>query len=131
TDGGQDVADAHALALGPDLDHRPAGVVDLPGDLPALGLAARDRLLELLHHLLEGVTLAVVQDGHPGGRDLGPRPGDLLDIRRREGPLDHAPDSTAAPGADQPSRSAPGAFVRALSQAGNRWDAGRDLRDRV
>src|SRR6185503_18415493 len=99
---------AHALALGPDLDHRPAGVVDLPGDLPALGLAARDRLLELLHHLLERVALAVVQDGHPGRRDLGAGPGDLLDVRGRERPFRHAPDSTAAvAGADRSSRPAP------------------------
>src|SRR5439155_24246009 len=95
-DGREDVPDAHALGLGADLDDGLAGVVDLPGDLPALRLAARDRLLELLHDLLEGVTLAVVQDGHPGGRDLGPRPGDLLDVGRRERPLRHAPDSTAA-----------------------------------
>src|SRR5207244_13488464 len=72
-DRGEDVADAHALGLGADLDDRLAGVVDLPGDLPPLGLAAGDRLLELLHHLLEGVTLAVVQDRHPrrGDRLVG------------------------------------------------------------
>src|SRR4029450_2240328 len=63
-DGGEDVADPDALRLGADLDHRLAGVVDLPGDLPALGLAAADRLLKLLHDLLERVTIAVLQDRH-------------------------------------------------------------------
>src|SRR5438105_14604829 len=64
-DRGQDVADAHALGLGPDLHDGLAAVVDLPGELPALRLAARDRLLELTHDLIEGVTVAVVQHGHP------------------------------------------------------------------
>src|SRR5262245_39809661 len=52
-DRGQDVAHAHALGFGADLHHGLAGVVHLPGDLPALGLAALNRLLELLHDLLE------------------------------------------------------------------------------
>src|SRR5262245_65582015 len=66
SDGGQDVSDAHALGLGADLHHRLAGVVDAPGDLPALGLAAGDGLLELTDHVLEGVENAVMQDCHPG-----------------------------------------------------------------
>src|SRR5204862_56990 len=67
------------------------GVVDLPGDLPALGLAARDGLLELFHHLLEGVTVAVVQDRHPRRGDrLGD---DVLGLGLRDDLFDH----TAAP----------------------------------
>src|SRR5438552_3414169 len=61
----QDVADADALGLGADLHHGLARVVHLPRQLPALGLAARDRLLELADDLLERVAVAVVQDGHP------------------------------------------------------------------
>src|SRR5207253_712851 len=61
----QDVADADALGLGTDLHHGLARVVHLPRELPALGLAARDRLLELADDLLERVAVAVVQDGHP------------------------------------------------------------------
>src|SRR5205823_13443822 len=79
-DRGEDVPDAHALGLGADLDDRLARVVDLPGDLPALRLAAGDRLLELLHDLLEGVTLAVVEDRHPGRGDR--LLDDLLDLGR-------------------------------------------------
>ncbi|OLD68200.1 MAG: hypothetical protein AUF63_03610 [Candidatus Rokubacteria bacterium 13_1_20CM_70_15] len=58
------------------------------GDLPALGLAAGDRLLELLHHLLEGVTLAVVQDRHPrrGDRLVD----DVLGLGLRDDLLHHA-----------------------------------------
>src|SRR2546421_241674 len=79
-DGREDVPDAHTLGLGADLDDGLAGVVDLPGDLPALRLAARDRLLELLHDLLERVTLAVVEDRHPGRGDR--LLDDLLDLGR-------------------------------------------------
>src|SRR5262245_3792481 len=86
-DGGEDVADPDALRLGSDLHHRFARVVDLPGDLPALGLAARDGLLELFHDLLEGVALTVVQDGHPGWRDPGVL--DLLDVRSGKRLLGH------------------------------------------
>src|SRR5262249_13948793 len=64
-----DVAHADALPLGADLHHRLAGIVDLPGDFPALGLAAGDRLLELVDNLLEGVAIAVMKNGHPGRRD--------------------------------------------------------------
>src|SRR5947208_1457590 len=71
--GGEDVADADALGLGGDLDHRLAGVVDLPRELPAALLRATDGLHELLDHFLEGVAVAVVEDGHPGrgDRDIG------------------------------------------------------------
>src|SRR5258706_527885 len=68
-DGGQDVADAHALGFGADLDHRPPGVVHLPRELPAAFLRTGDRLHELLHDLLEGMAVAVVEDGHPWGRN--------------------------------------------------------------
>src|SRR5439155_2247277 len=71
--GGEDVADADALGLVGDLAHRLAGVVDLPRQLPAALLRATDGLHELLDHFLEGVAVAVVEDGHPGrgDRDLG------------------------------------------------------------
>src|SRR5207247_6431882 len=81
-DGGEDVPDAHTLGLGANLDDRLAGVVDLPGDLPALRLGARDRLLELFDHLLEGVTVAVVQHRHPGRGDR--RGDDILDLGLRD-----------------------------------------------
>src|SRR5437879_842072 len=85
--GSEDVADADALGLRRDLDHGLARVVDLPGDLPAVLLGACDRPHELPDDLLEGVTVTVVKDGHPGrglrrlddlGRPgLGLGPGDL------------------------------------------------------
>src|SRR5262249_25556664 len=90
TDRGQNVTDAHALGLGADLDDRPAGVVYLPGQLPAFGFAAADRLLELLHDLLERVAVAVVKDRHPRRRDRFLV--DLLDVRLGGSPLDHALD---------------------------------------
>src|SRR5262245_59934540 len=64
-DRGEDAADTDTLGLRSDLDHRLARVVDLPRDLPALGLAAGDGLLKLSDDLLEGVTVTVVQDRHP------------------------------------------------------------------
>src|SRR6185295_11009827 len=67
----EDVADTHALGLGADLHHRLAGVVHLPRELPAALLRAGDRLHQLRHHFLEGVTVAIVEDGHPWGRNLG------------------------------------------------------------
>src|ERR1041384_5400199 len=80
-DGAQDVADPHAFALGADLHHGLAGVVDLPRDLPALRFAALDRLLQLAHDLLERVAVTVVEDGHPGRGDRAL--GDVLDVRER------------------------------------------------
>src|SRR5438876_3817925 len=87
TDGREDVADAHAFGLGRDLDDGLAGVVDLPRDLPTLGLAALDRFLKLSHHLLERVAVAVVEDGHPGRGDR--TLGDVLDVRERRRLLGH------------------------------------------
>src|SRR5262249_62095114 len=76
----QDVAGADALGFGADLDHGLARVVDLPRELPALFLGAADRLHELLHDLLEGVAVTVVQDGHPWGRDRRVGALELLDV---------------------------------------------------
>src|SRR2546422_6068880 len=84
-DGCQDVADADALGLGGDLDHRLAGVVDLPGQLPAALLRAGDGLHELLDHFLEGVAVAVVQDGHPGRSDREIGALDVLDVGSLDG----------------------------------------------
>src|SRR5262245_32084435 len=69
-DGRQDVPDAHALGLGSDLDHRLACVVNLPRQLPAFLLRAPNGLHELLHDLLEGVAVAVVENRHPGWGDF-------------------------------------------------------------
>src|SRR3990172_12981530 len=86
---GQDVPDPHALGFGPDLDDRLARVVDLPGDLPAFGLRAGDRLDELADDLLEGVAVAVVEDRHPRGADGRLGPLELLEIRCGGGKLRH------------------------------------------
>src|SRR5262249_50926645 len=102
-DRGQDVTDAHALGLGADLDDRPAGVVYLPGQLPAFGFAAADRLLELLHDLLERVAVAVVKDRHPRRRDRFLV--DLLDVRLGGSPLDHALDYSPRAPARAPPRA--------------------------
>src|SRR6185503_12980275 len=75
------VADPDALGLGPDLHHRLAGVVHLPRELPAALLRAGDRLHQLRHHFLEGVTVAVVKHGHPGRRDLDVGRVELVDLR--------------------------------------------------
>src|SRR5215831_3560206 len=84
-DGGQDVAHADALDLGRDLDDRLARVVHLPGELPTALLRAPDRLHELRDDLLEGMAIAVVEDGHPRRIDGGVGPLDLLDLRRFRG----------------------------------------------
>src|SRR4029453_15731975 len=69
-DRGEHVARADTFQLRADLYHGLASVVDLPRQLPAPILGAADRLHELLHHLLERVAVAVVENGHPGrGRD--------------------------------------------------------------
>src|SRR5438093_3229077 len=78
--GGEDVADADALGLGGDLDHRLAGVVDLPRQLPAALLRAADGLHELLDHFLEGVAVAVMEDGHPGRGDCDVGALEVLDV---------------------------------------------------
>jgi len=80
-DGGEDIADADALGLGADLDHGLARVVDLPGQLPAALLGAADGLHELLDDFLEGVALAVVEDGHPGRGDREIGVLEILDLR--------------------------------------------------
>src|SRR5262245_21149062 len=80
-DGRQEVPDADALGLGSDLDPVLARVVNLPGQLPALLLRAADGLHQLLHHLLEGMAVAVVENGHPGRRDREIGALDLLDVR--------------------------------------------------
>src|SRR6185369_16466042 len=92
----QDVADAHTLGFRADLDHGSPGVVHLPGQLPALGLAAADRLLKLLHDLLERVAVAVVKNRHPRRGD-----GFLVDwpdTGFRCGLLDHSLDYSSASG---------------------------------
>src|SRR6185503_12591462 len=71
---------------------------------PALGLRATDRLLELLHDLLERVTVAVVQDRHPGWGDGFLT--DLLDVRLGRDPFGHHPRVSRDP-------AAPGAMARA------------------
>src|SRR5260221_13372901 len=92
-DGREDVADAHAFRLGADLHDGLAAVVDLPADLPAFRLLALDRLLQLTHHLLERVAVAIVKDGHPGrgDRSFGDLVtlGDLVDVGPRSGLLPH------------------------------------------
>src|SRR4029453_16370402 len=94
-DGGEDVAAPDDLRLRAALDPGFAGVVALPGDLPALGLRATDRLLELPHDLLERVTVAVVQDRHPGWGDGFLT--DLLDVRLGRDPFGHHPRVSRAP----------------------------------
>src|SRR5262245_37337280 len=96
-DGGEHVADAHALHLRADLHHRLAGVVPLPGDLPPLLLRAADRLHELADDLLEGVAVAVVKDGEPGGGKglFGGVP--LAHLRRLERPARRRRHAIASP----------------------------------
>src|SRR5262245_61714463 len=69
-DRGEHVADAHALGLRPHFHDRAARGVHLPGDLPTFIRTTRDGFLELTHHLLECVTVAVVKGGNPRRRQF-------------------------------------------------------------
>src|SRR6266542_1454218 len=98
---GAGMAKVDAFGFGSDLHHGLARVVDFPGDLPGPVLRARDGLDQLLHHVFEGVTVAVVENGDPGRREGDVDLLGLLDFRSRlrtgeRGPSPHLPMTPSA-----------------------------------